>query len=98
VECGGQPTSAAQVVPSAGVRCDLLCDRAPFLGNYGKLQHADVSLLVHKNDGSQFGLVQRSDGALYLRNSVREIFDQASCFSKYRVTQKTGSFEKPNKN
>ena len=57
----------------------------PRLTHYGELHHADLSLLLNKKDGSQFGIVTRSDGARHLRNSVRELSDQASCFPKYKV-------------
>ena len=46
-------------------------NRPPFLGHYGDLHYADVSLLLNKNVGSQFGLVQRCDGARHIQNSVR---------------------------
>jgi len=77
--------STAHFRPSARVRCDLPRNRPKFLGHYGELHHADLSLLLNKKDGSQFGLVTRSDGARHLRNSVRELSDQASCFPKYKV-------------
>jgi hypothetical protein len=49
VGCGGRPKSAAQVGPSAGVHCDLPCNRLPFVGHYRELHHT----------GLQYGLVQR---------------------------------------
>ena len=48
VEHGVGPTSAAPFGPSAGVRCDLPRNRAPYLGNYCELDHADVSLILKK--------------------------------------------------
>ena len=79
-ECAVRPTSAVQVGPSAGVRCDLPSNRPPFLGHYGELNHAHVPLLINKNATSQFGLVQRGDGARHIQKSVRDVSDQASCF------------------
>ena len=76
VECGVRPTSVAQVGPSVRVRCDLP-RTTPY---YGELLHTDVSVLGNKIASSQFGLVQRSDGARHFRNSVRELSDQGSCF------------------
>jgi len=84
-ECAVRPTSAVQVGPSAGVRCDLPRDRPPFLGQYSELRHAHVSLLLNKNAASHFGFVQRSDGARHLLNTVRQLSDQASCFPDYKV-------------
>jgi hypothetical protein len=80
-ECGFRPTSAAQVGPSAGVRCYLPSNRPLFLGNCGELNHTDFSLLLNKKDGLQFDLLLRSDGARHIRNSVRELSDQASFFA-----------------
>jgi hypothetical protein len=48
VECGVWPTLAAQVGPSVGVLCDLPRNRQAFLGHYGELHHADISLLLNK--------------------------------------------------
>ena len=79
VECGVWPTLAAQVGPIALVCCDLPSNRPIFLGLYDELHHAEVSVILNKNAGSQFGLVHRIDGARHLRNSVRELSDQASC-------------------
>jgi len=84
-ECAVRPTSAAQFGPSAGVRWDLQRNRPPFLGQYSDLHHAHVSLLVNKNANPLFGLVQRSDGDEHIRNSVREIYNQASFFPNYKV-------------
>jgi len=47
VECAVWPTSAVQFEPSAEVRCDLPRLRSAFLGHYGELHHADVSLPVN---------------------------------------------------
>ena len=80
-----RPTSTAHVRPSARVRYDLPRNTPTFLGVYDELHHAQVLLLLNKKDGSQFGLVQRSDGAKHVRSSVRELSDQASCFPKYKV-------------
>jgi len=60
-------------------------NRPTYFGHYGELHQAHVLLLINKKDGSLFGLVTRSDGARHLRNSVRELSDQASCFPKYKV-------------
>jgi hypothetical protein len=79
VEYGVWPTSAEQDGPSSRMRCDLPLNRPIFLGLYDELHHADVSVILNKNAGSQFGVVLRSDGAWHLRNSVRELSDQASC-------------------
>ena len=67
-ECAVRPTSAVQVGPSAGVRCDLSRNRPPFIGHYGELHHAHVSLLLNKNAALQFGLVQRGDVTRHIRN------------------------------
>ena len=48
-----------------------------FFGHYDELHHADVSLFINKNAPSQFGLVQPSEGARHIRNSVRKLSDQA---------------------
>jgi hypothetical protein len=85
VERGGRSKSAAQFEIIAGVHCDLQRNRPPFRGHYGELNHADVSLLLNKKDGSHFGLVQSSDSARHLWKSVRELSDQASCFPNYKV-------------
>jgi hypothetical protein len=50
-ECGVRPTSTAQVGPNAGMLSDLRRNRPPFLGHYGELHHADVSLLLYKTVG-----------------------------------------------
>jgi hypothetical protein len=84
-KCAVRSTSAAQIGPSGGVRCDLPRNRPPFLGHYGELHHAQVSLLLNKNAASQFGLVQRNDGARHRLYSVRELYDQASFIPKYKV-------------
>jgi hypothetical protein len=55
-ECGVRPTSATQIGPSAGVRCDLPRNRQSFLGRYSELCQAHVSLLLNKIAGSHFGL------------------------------------------
>jgi len=47
-EFGVRPTSAAQVRPSAGMCCDLPCNRTPFLCYYGELHHSHDSLLINK--------------------------------------------------
>ena len=80
-ECGVRPTSAAQVWSSAGVRCDLP-HTTPY---YGEMFHTDVRVLVNKIASSQFGLVYRSNGARHLRNSFRELSDQASIFPNHKV-------------
>jgi hypothetical protein len=85
VECGVRRTWVAQVGPSARVHCDLPRKRPPFLGLYGELYHTDESLFVNKKDGLEFGLVQHSEDARHIRNSVREISDQASCFTNYKM-------------
>ena len=77
-ECALRTVSAVQVGPSAGVRCDLPCNRPPFIGHYGELQHAHISLLLNKNALSQFRFVQPSDGARHILNSVRKLSEQAS--------------------
>ena len=55
VECVVLRTSAANVQPSARVRCHLPRNTSPFLGHYGELHHADVTLLLNKKAGSMFG-------------------------------------------
>ena len=47
-ECAVWQTSAVQVGPSAGVRCDLPSLRPAFLGHYGELHHVDISLPLNK--------------------------------------------------
>ena len=86
VGCVVRPTSATQVGSSAGVRCDLRRNRQPFLGHCNELHHADVSLLLNKNAVLKFDLVQPSEGARHLRNSVRELSDQTSYFPNYKLT------------
>jgi hypothetical protein len=44
----------------------LKLNRPQFLGEYGELHHADVSMLLNKNAGTQFGPVQRTDGVGHL--------------------------------
>ena len=83
-ECGVQPISPSKFGPSARMRFDLQLNRPPFLGHYKELHHADVSLIINNNADSQLGLVQRSDGARHIRNSVRELSGQASCFPHYK--------------
>jgi len=68
-----------------GCDYDLPLNRPPFLGHYGELHRAYTSLPLNKNAVSQFYLVQRSDGARHIRNSVRELSDLASFFSNYKV-------------
>jgi len=77
VECGVRPTSAAQIGPSSGLRCDL--------PRNGELNHADVSLQINKNPASRFVHMQFIEGGRHLQNSVRKLCDQASCFSNYKV-------------
>ena len=87
VKCGVWPTSAAQFGPSPkGVLWFQKLNRPQFLGYYGELHHADVSLPLNKNWGAQFFPVYRSDAERLLRNSVRRLSDQASWFPKYNVT------------
>ena len=76
VECVVRPTLAAKVGASAGVSCDVP-RTTPY---YGELLHTDVSVPVNKRASSQSDLMHRSDGARHLRNSVRELSDQDSCF------------------
>jgi len=85
-ECAVRPTSAAQVGPSAEVRCDLPRNRTRFLGYYGELHHAKMSLLLNEKAASQFGLVQRGDGARHILYPVRELSELASCFPRHKVT------------
>ena len=70
-ECAVRPTSAVQVELSAVVLCDLPRNRPPFLGHYGELHYAHVSLFLNKNFDSLFEIVQRGDVTRHLRNSVR---------------------------
>jgi hypothetical protein len=56
-----------------------------FFCHYNELHDAYVLLLLNKNAGSQFGLVQRSDGARQILNAVWELSDQASRFPHYKV-------------
>jgi hypothetical protein len=84
-ECGVRPISAAQVGPSEAVSIDLSRNRPTFLQYDDELHHAQVSLLLNKKDGSQFGLVRRGDGARHFLNSVRKLSDQVSCFPNYKV-------------
>jgi len=85
VECVVLRTSAANVQPSARVRCHLPRNTSPFLGHYGELHHADVSLLLNKTAGPKFGPVQNCNGARHLLLWVRELSDQASWFPNYKV-------------
>jgi len=71
VESGVRPTSTAQVRAMDGRDCEFSRIRPPFLGHYGELHQADVSLILNENDGSQFDLVQRCDAVRHIRNSVR---------------------------
>jgi len=68
-----------------GVRCDLPRNTPPFRRYYGELHHADISLLLNKNGGSQFSHVQHSGGAWHLLNSVRQHSEHASFFTNYKV-------------
>jgi len=81
VDFGVWPTSDVRVGPSAQVCCDL----PRITPYYDELLHTDASVLVNKFDSSKFGLVQRRAGARNLRNSVRELSGQASCFPNYKV-------------
>ena len=81
--CGGRarPTWAVQVGPRrTGLQWQKKLNRPPFLGHYGELHHADVSLLLNKNAGLHFRLVQRRECTRHVRNTFRELTDQASCF------------------
>ena len=77
VECGFRLTPCAKFGPPEGVRFHLPRNRPPFLEHYSELHHPDVSLLINKNDVSQFDLMQCRDGARHIRNSVRELSDHA---------------------
>jgi hypothetical protein len=80
VECGVRPTSTAQVGPGEQVLYALPRYRPLFLGHYGEMHQAEVSMLLNKNAVSQFGVVQRGDAERHYLNSIRELSDQASFF------------------
>jgi hypothetical protein len=72
-ECGVRPNGPHRLGQVQGVRYDLSRNRPTFLGYDDELHHPHASLLPNKKDGSQFGLVQRGDGARHFLNSVRQL-------------------------
>lgn len=73
LECGIWLTAAAQVGLSALVCCHeafAMHQTAILLVVYRKLHHRDVSVLLNKKAGLQFGLVKCIHGTQYLPNST----------------------------
>ena len=79
-ERGVRATSAYMLGRWTGAIVTCHKNRLQLLRHYCELHYVEVSLPLNKNDGFLVGLLQRSDGAWYIPNSVRELSDQASCF------------------
>jgi hypothetical protein len=69
MECSVWPKTAAQVGLSVLVLCHyeyVMQETAIFFAVYGELHQGGILVLLNKNTGFQFGLVEHIPGAQYL--------------------------------